>query len=370
LVVGALLLVRTVHNLYAADLGVDIRDVYQVTLPTDRDLSEADVDALYRSVLAGVTSVPGVQAAAVSTDGLPVGLIQGRVGRTDASSGDLASAGSILVTPGWLAVFRVPLVSGHAFREADWKVGAPARTILTASLARRIFGSTDVAGRTVLAGYGTPEPMEVVGVTGDIRSAYVPDRTVDAFLVPYGTTGHFDFFTLLVRAARSDPGVGQRIRAAVEDALPGQPVPDPALLTASIDDIRAERTLFTHLLELLSVLAVTLSGVGLYGVVAFTVAGRRRELGVRLALGSSRSRIVVLVVRQAAAVVAGGTVLGLSGAYALSRVLRSRLFGVAPVDPLSYAAAATLFAVVTAAACWIPARRAMRMDPAATLREE
>ncbi len=370
LVVGALLLMHTVHNLYAADLGVDVGDVYEITLPTDRDLPEADVDALYRSVLGGVTSVPGVQAAAVSTDGLPVGLIRGRVGRTDAPSEDLSSAGMILVTHGWLDVFRVPLVSGHAFREADWKAGAPDRTILTASLARRIFGSTDVVGRTVLAGDDTPHAMEVVGVTRDIRSAYAPDRTVDAFLVPYGTAPHFDFFTLLVRATRPDPGVAHRIRTAVEDALPGQPVPDPSLLTAGIDDIRAECTLFTHLLELLSALAVTLSGVGLYGVVAFTVAGRRRELGVRVALGAARSRIVVLVVRQAASVVASGTVLGLGGAYALSRVLRSRLFGVEPVDPLSYAAAAAVFAVVTAAACWIPAQRALKLDPAATLREE
>jgi putative ABC transport system permease protein len=147
-------------------------------------------------------------------------------------------------------------------------------------------------------------------------------------------------------------------------------VADPTPLSARVDDIRADQRIFSRLLGLLSALAVTLAAVGLYGVVAFGVAARRRELGVRLALGARGRDVAWVVLRHAASIVAAGVVLGLGGAWGLSRVLENRLFGVAPVDPASYTAAALLFATVAGLACWAPARRAMRVDPVVTLREE
>jgi ABC-type antimicrobial peptide transport system permease subunit len=175
---------------------------------------------------------------------------------------------------------------------------------------------------------------------------------------------------MLIRTSRFDGRVANDIREAVERMLPDQPVADPVPLTDRVDAMHSERRIFGRLLGLLSALAVLLAAVGLYGVTAFAVAGRRREFGIRLALGAERGRIARLVVRYATQIIGAGIVLGLLGGYALSTVLESRLFGVEPLDVASYAGAALLFAVVAAAACWIPTLAAMRVDPVTTLKEQ
>ena len=141
-------------------------------------------------------------------------------------------------------------------------------------------------------------------------------------------------------------------------------------LTDRIDVQLSEQRIIARLFGLLSSLAVLLAAVGLYGVVAFAVAGRKREFGIRVALGADGPRISRLVFRSATTIVVWGTLLGLAGAYVLSRVIESRLFGVEAVDATSYIAAIALLAVVAVLACWIPAAAAVRVDPVATLRLE
>ncbi len=370
LVVGALLLVRTIHNLYAVDTGLSIEGVSELSVEPPREATPAELDAMYRGILASVEALPDVEGAALDPHGPNGSQILGRVGLPESPDPGLLRVRIIPVTPGWFELLRVPAVSGRTFRADDWSTNASAGVVLTASLARRLFGRTDVAGRTVLAGFVDPEERKVVGVVRDFSTAYTPDQPEDAYFVTYADAPPFGDVTLLTRTSRFDADVARRIRSAVEGLLPDQPVPDPTPLSARVDYVHAEERTFSRLVGLLSILAVTLAAVGLYGVVAFGVAGRRREFGVRLALGAEARNIASVVLRQAASIVGAGTVLGLGGAWALSRVLRSRLFGVAPEDPASYGTAALLFAVVAAAACWIPTRRAMRVDPAVTLREE
>lgn len=370
LVVAALLLVRTVHNLYAADSGLALDGVSEIFLDAPRDATLAELDALYRSVLAGVEAVPEVEGAALDLYGPNGSQALGRIGLPGSSADDQLQTQIIPVTPGWFELLRVPAVSGHTFRAEDWRAGESAGVVLTASLARRLFGHTDVTGRVVSAGFVDQKRRRVVGVVRDFTTAYAPDEPHDAFFVTYADAPRLRGFTLLVRTRRFDREVARRIRGAVEGALPDAPVADPTPVSARVDDIRADERIFSRLLGLLSILAVTLAAVGLYGVVAFGVAARRREFGVRLALGAQSHDVASIVVRQAASIVAAGVALGIGAAWALSRVLESRLFGVAPDDPASYAAAALLFGTVAAMACWAPARRAMRVDPAVTLREE
>jgi len=370
LVVAALLLVRTVHNLYAADSGLTLDGVSEVFLDAPREATPPELDALHRSVLAGVEALPEVEGAALDLYGPNGSQFLGRIGLPESADDDVLQVQMIPVTPGWFDLLRVPAVSGRTFRPEDWRAGASAGVVLTASLARRLFGRTDVAGRTVSAGFPDRKSMTVVGVVRDFTTAYAPGEPHDAFFVTYADAPPLHGFTLLVRTRRFDPEVARRIRVAVEAIVPDQPVPDPMPLSAHVDDIRSDERIFSRLLGLLSVLAVTLAAVGLYGVVAFGVAARRRELGVRLAMGAEARDVASVVLRHAATIVAAGVVLGLGSAWALSRVLESRLFGVRPVDPASYAAAALLFASVAAVACWTPTRRAMRVDPAVTLREE
>jgi len=370
LVVGALLLARTVHNLYAADTGLSIEGVSEVFLAPPRDATPAALEALYRSVPAAVEALPDVEGAALDPYGPNGSRLLGRIGLPESTDDDALRVQMVPVTPGWFELLRLPAVSGRTFREGDWRPGESGGVVLTASLARRLFGRTDVAGRSVSAGFVDRRPMTVVGVVRDFSTAYAPDQPQDAFFVTYADAPPFHSFTLLVRTRRFDPEVAQTIRSAVEELLPDQPVPDPTPLSARVDDVHAEERIFSRLLGLLSILAVTLAAVGLYGVVAFGVVARRRELGVRLALGAEARDVASVVLGHAASIVSAGVVLGLGGAWALSHVLESRLFGVAPVDPASYVAAALLFATVAGVACWAPTRRAMRVDPAVTLREE
>ncbi len=321
-------------------------------------------------MLAGVEALPDVEGAALDLYGPNGSQTLGRIGLPETADDDYLQVQMIPVTPGWFELLRVPALSGRTFRQEDWRAGGSAGVVLTASLARRLFGRTDVAGRAVSGGFVDRKSMTVVGVVRDFTTAYAPDEPQDAFFVTYADAPAFHGFTLLVRTRRFDPEVARRIRGAVEALLPDQPVGDPTPLSARVDDIHAEERIFSRLLGLLSILAVTLAAVGLYGVVAFGVVARRRELGVRLALGAEARDVASVVLGHAASIVSAGVVLGLGGAWALSRVLESRLFGVAPVDPASYAAAALLFATVAGAACWAPTRRAMRVDPAVTLREE
>ena len=192
----------------------------------------------------------------------------------------------------------------------------------------------------------------------------------EAVFLPYPTAFPSLAFTLLMRTRHFDPGVADAIRGAVELVVPSLPVPEPTLLTDRIDAQLSEQRIFARLLALLSGLAVLLAAVGLYGVIAFAVAGRRREFGIRLALGADQARIARLVFGSASAIVTVGTGLGLVGAYGLSQVLASRLFGVPALDAASYAGAALLLGTVALLACWAPARAAVRVDPVATLRQD
>ncbi len=371
LVVGALLLLRTMRNLHAVDLGLDTEGIVALTVDIPRGLEPAELDVLHRDLLAAAGTQPEVRGAAADPYG-PFGPgMMGRVRLPTAPDDERIRAYIVPVTPGWLELLRARMVGGRSFRDEDWSVGGPASLILTESLARRLFGRTDVVGQTVEAGFGPPEPMEVIGVVADIRSPYAPDRPQDTFFVtPSRTAGILPMLTLVMRVTPFNPEVAGRIRADVERVLPDEPVPDPVPISDRLDRVNSEARIYSSLLALLSTLAMVLSAIGLYGVMAFTVAARGREFGVRLALGAAAGRIARLVVRSASAIVLSGTALGLLGAYALSRLLESRLFGVTPLDPASYAAAALILAAVAAVACWVPARRAIRVDPVSTLREE
>ncbi len=369
LLVGGLLLMRTLRNLYAVDTGLDIRNVAALSIDRPRDLDGSELEGFYRRILATVREVPGVEAAALDIYGPHGSRMLGRVSLPGASRSEQSSASMVPVTPGWFELLGVEPVSGRTFQQPDWRTGSSDKVVLTASLARHIFGHEDVVGRRILAAFAEPKEREIVGVTEDIRTAYALDQPQDVFFVPFSDAPPLPFLTVLIRTSRFDAPLARQIRAAVERLLPDLPIPDPVPLSVRVDSIHSEKRLFSQLLALLSALALLLAAVGLYGVIAFTVAGRRREFGIRLALGAESGRIGTLVARHAAAIICAGTVLGLVGAFGLSRILRNRLFGLQPIDPVSYALAALLLGMVALAACWMPTRSAMRVDPVTTLKE-
>ncbi len=366
--VGALLLVRTVHKLDTADTGLDFHGVAALVQSHKVNMDRTETDVLARRALAAVQAVSGVRDVALGPPDLdaPYGG-KTTVGTPGAPREQRVDARILPVTPGWFGIFRVAAMRGRVFREDDWKEGPPYNAVLTASLARKLFGTEDAVDRTLGGFFGRPE-LRVIGVVPNLSGNEAPDAPQDLVFVTYAyPPAASSQFRFLVRTGSFDVRVAESIRTALTAILPDQPVEAPVLLSAA--SAHQEQETLSHLLVLLSALAATLAAVGLYGVIAFVVAGRRREFAIRMALGAEAWRIGKLVFGHATAIVVTGTMLGLAGAYVLSRTLQSRLFGVGLLDPASYLTGAALLGLVAAVACLLPARRAVSVDPVATLRE-
>jgi predicted lysophospholipase L1 biosynthesis ABC-type transport system permease subunit len=257
------------------------------------------------------------------------------------------------------------------FTEDDLGLGGEARpvVVLSETLARQLFGTTDAVGRRVeyrLMGR-VGKSYEVIGIVGDVRMDSLIRPVEPMVYEPAALGPGRDEVTYLVRTAGGANLAGQAstIAAALDPALPIGPV---RTMNEAIGRARAEWDVLARLMTTLAAIAGLLAAVGLYGVMAFGVAARKREFGIRLALGAPPAQLVGLVLRRTALIVGAGLVLGLGGAAALSRSLGSRLFGVGPFDPVAWGLATVVFLVIALLASWWPARRAAYVDPVSALR--
>jgi hypothetical protein len=271
------------------------------------------------------------------------------------------------VTSNWFELLGVPVITGRTLTAADAGSG-PLRAVLTAALATRLFGSTDVVGRTVRVGIRAFEEAEIVGVVGDVRLMTLDGPPDETFFLPRAPAGLGGAVTLLFRT--DAPEVAAAVHRELEAALPEMPVELPTPLAGRIDLGLVEQRLFAKVLTLFSTLAVVLAAVGLFGVVSFAVAQRRREFGIRIALGADGARLRSLVLRAAGVIVVLGIGAGVIVASTLSRLIEARLFGVDAADLSSYLGAAALMGIVALVACWIPAREALGTNPVDALRAE
>ena len=370
LMVGSLLMVRTVANLHQVETGLNIEGVASVTIDSGDDMTPEERHVLQRALVSALGELPEAQAVALDIYGPHGSRTVGRI--TLPGGWDPRGEPTLVwqVTPGWFDLFHVEAINGRTFLDSDWRASRQEGIVLTASLARRLFGRTDVAGQLVLAGFGR-EPIErqVVGVVGDYRSFADPGQPTDAFFVTYGDF-RLPLMMLLIKTKSFSPDVVTKIRTVVESILPEVPVPDPVLLSEKVEDILRDENLLGQLLGILSAFGVLMSAVGLYGVIFFVVSHREREFGIRLALGADAVDILRLVGRSALKIVVGGTMVGLVASYWLATALENRLFGLDLIDLTSYAGAAALLGVVAILACVVPARAAVTVDPVTTLRQD
>jgi len=274
------------------------------------------------------------------------------------------------VTPGYFKTMGMQLIKGRDFTPRD-ELRSTQVAIINETLARRYFPNQDPLGKRVMPGIGDDMMREIVGVVSDSKHVNLREEPPPYIYTPHGQIPR-PGMTLVVRSA-NDPkaliGVAQKEAYALDSELP---VFNISTLDQYMASSVAEPKFSALLLGLFAGLALILSCLGLYGVMSYVVAQRTRELGIRMALGAQTRDVLKLVIRQGMGLTLLGAAIGVAGAMALTRMImiKSWLFGVSPTDPLTFAVAALLLTVVALLSCWIPARKAAKVDPIATLRFE
>jgi putative ABC transport system permease protein len=384
LVSGAGLLIRSLWALSHDDPGFQSDNVLTARVtPNESFCSEPGrCFSFYHDLLGGIRASPGVSdAALVST--LP---LDGRVNKRSANVEDYLPTNDKpeplfwlnAVSPGYFGTMRISLLRGREFIEAD-TTGNPRTAIISAETARRFWPNQEAVGKH-LRFIGQNDWCTIVGVASDVRGYdlrhNVPDFMDGIVYVPYGPGVTLENgsipaeMTLVIRSTSAAPQLEQSVRSLSSSLNPEVPVSQVRAMPEILSGAASAPRSITSLFAAFAALALILGVIGIYGVISFFVGQRTREIGIRMALGAQRRDVLKLVVSEGLSLTLTGIAAGLIAAFALTRFLGSLLYGVSAADPLNIAAVVAIFAFVALAACYIPARRAMRVDPLVALRYE
>ena len=373
LLVCAGLLVRSFVRIVHADAGFDPKDVLtaRVSLPAAGYGEDERVRTFTSQVVARAAALPGVRVVATALPLLGGWQNSFRIeGRPEPEPGQRPSTDITRVSSDYFEAMGVALVRGRLFDERDHPEATPV-CIVDTTFARAYWPDEDPLGKRFT--FGDPaddDPwLEIVGVVEHVKNYGVDHESRVETYVPHAQSP-LRFFTLIVRTDGDRPNVAEGLRRAVREVDPNVPVFDVQLLDQIISDSRSNRRVMALLTGAFAVLALVLAGVGIYGVMSYSVEQRVAEIGIRVALGSERADIVRMVLGRGMALTAGGIVLGLVAALGLARLIASVLFQVAPTDLPTFSITPVLLALTALVACYLPARRAMRVDPSVALRHE
>ena len=332
----------------------------------------------FAEIVKRASAIPGVEAAAVIYP-LPLSgdtnantfLI---VGRPPLRPEDKPVSNHRTISPDYFRALNIPLSRGRRFDERDNQHATPV-IIINETLARQHFAGTEALGQHIIiegerGDNGLPPPREIVGIVGDVRHEGLDTESGSEYYVPY-TQAPEAFMTLVVRSASDNPGsLAASLREAIKQTDKDQYVAAMQPMTKLVGASIARRRFNALLTGLFAVVALLLASIGIFGVLNYTVAQRTQEIGLRVALGAQTRDVLRLVLGQGARLILIGLALGLAASFALTRVLAGMLFGVTPTDPLTFVAVSFLLAGVALLACYIPARRATKVDPLVALRYE
>jgi putative ABC transport system permease protein len=320
--------------------------------------------------------LPGVQDVAASDHGVLNGLEFSHAGiKLEGVPSEKAESSEGIVSrylsPGYFRMLGISLLRGREFEEHDARQSNKV-ALVDEAMARKFWGTLDVVGKRISVSKddkGNPEWNEIVGVVADVRDLNIQDKAQPEYflaLFQWGVGSHH-----LVVRTRTDPdALADTISRQIWAGFPDQPLTHVMTLTRTIADSVGDQRLHTALLGIFAAVGLAVALLGVYGVVSYSVARRTQEIGVRMALGAARADILRMVLRQGLTLVALGAAIGAAGALGAIRAIASELYGVTPTDPATFAAAIALMLLVGCLACWIPARRAVRVDPLMALRYE
>jgi predicted permease len=375
--VGSMLMLRSMWNLQHVDPGFDPNNVLTFRLQTTSKYRDMTTGFPYlEQMIDRVKAMPGVTDVALAAH-LPM---SGYSWTTTSRRADQPlEPGQQAPQVGWRFVhgeyfqtLRIPLKYGRTFTDAD-TVKAPAVTILNETLARRYYGDPAAAvGQTVIVmsgQNGRDEPVRIVGVVGDVRHLGLDREPIAEIFRPFRQTFMFPM-TMAVRTQGPPEQIGAAIRQAAFEIDPVVPVAEMQPYTTMIAGTLGRPRLLGYLLTIFAATGLALGLVGVYGVVAYRVRQREREIGIRLALGARPREVARRVIAQGAWHAIAGVAIGLPAAFFLSRVMASLLFGVTARDPLTFTVLPIVVVAVTTLACYLPARRAAHLDPVTAIKAD
>jgi putative ABC transport system permease protein len=374
LLVGATLLLRSFARITHVDPGFKPEGVlaFQIALPAAGYPDPTRRIAFFDSFFEKLQAAPDVRAAGM-VQALPMRggyvLSFDLSGRPKAEPGKELSANHRVVTPGYFPAMGIPLRRGRLFTDQD-REKSKMVALVDEAFVKRHFPEEEPIGRGVDIGNGTDGFYEIVGVVGDVQTSALGEAAVPTMYVPY-KQDVFSQMWVVARAGSGDPArMTGAVRQVLRDIDPTLPAFQITPLATVVSDTVAQRRFSMMLLALFAGVALFLAAVGLYGVVSYVVSQRTREIGLRIAMGAGPGNIVRMVLGGGMKLAVIGVVIGLAGAYALSKYVETLLYEVTPWDPASYAGTAGILLAVAALACYVPARRAMRVDPLIALQAE
>jgi predicted permease len=381
LVVGAGLMLRSFAALQQVDTGFDEEGLltFGLFLPAATYTDARSQVSFYERLLPQLATLPGVTAAAAMS-GLPP--------RRDVNANDMEFEGYTpteegpaqnvdywqFVTTDYLETMRIPLVAGRAFNVADVDSAAP-EAIINETLARVFYPGQDPLGRRLRPGFGGPPWFTIVGIARDVKQGGLEEPTGTELYFHMPQVGNALGFApramnVVLRTERDPLALAGSARGVVGQLDPSLPVSELRSMEAVLSASVARPRFLALLLFIFAAVALTLAAVGTYGVMSYSVAERRQEIGIRMALGAQGPTVLRMVLSQGAIVAGAGVLLGVLGSAALTRMLTSLLFGVSATDAITFIAAPVVLVSVALVACFIPAWRATRVDPVRVLRQE
>ncbi len=366
------LMLRSLGNLLRVDPGFDPGGLLTLRLTMPRGaMAQDSLPGFYDRLIAQLGGLPGVTGVALA-DSPPLagGSNITRIVFPDRPEVALEQSpviGVHVVTPGWFNALRVPLKRGRLLNDQD-RIGTPKSIVVSESAANQFWPGEDPIGkRAKVYQGGFEDGATVVGVIGDVRYHTIDSLPIRDVYMPYAQSPRTRMM-IFIRASRDPLALATASRRVVSGLVPGVPVFDIKTMATRTAAATAQARFSAVLLGLFAVMALGLAAIGIYGVMAFMVVQRTREIGIRMALGADRAQVRRLVIAEGLWLAGIGTAVGVAAAIALTRLLGSLLFDVKPGDPATYAFIVALLAAAAAMASWVPARRASKVEPAIALR--
>jgi putative ABC transport system permease protein len=375
LLAGAGLLFQSLVGLQAVDPGLNPSHVltFSVLIPGARYREPVQRSEFFKTALEQVERLPGVESASavsfVPFNGLPAGTDLRIAGRPPAKPGEGMGAAVRTVMPGYFRTMGIPLKRGRVFTTADNTLDSPYRFVVNEALVQKFMSGEEPLGQQISVEMGDKNPFgEIIGVVGNVKEGALDQEPVPTV---YYIHSHLVYTGMVfVIRTKNDPLLlADPVRKVIHGIDPAQPVAQIRTMDAIVRETFARQRFSALLLGGFSLVSLLLAAVGIYGVLAYSVTERTREIGVRVALGAEPARIVVLILSNGMRVVLAGAAAGLCGALALTGLLKSLLFGVKPHDAVTLAAVVAVLIVVALVAAWLPARRAAHLAPVDALRE-